>query len=91
MVYGAGAPANAQQFTAMLTNDDMPLLYYLRLAGKAVRIPPAVFNKTAATMIDLGTHHHLPPGHRLRRAGWAGTGGLSFLDTCYNFTGRSPR
>ncbi|GJM98462.1 hypothetical protein PR202_ga15477 [Eleusine coracana subsp. coracana] len=99
---GPAAPTNAA-FTPMLARADTPSFYYLdlvgvKVAGRTVRISPAVFRR-AGTVIDSGTViTRLPDaayaalrsafarymGTKYRRAP-----ALSILDTCYDFTGYS--
>ncbi|XP_062194173.1 aspartyl protease family protein At5g10770-like [Phragmites australis] len=96
---GAAAPADAR-FTAMVTRSDTPSFYYLNLlgikvAGRAIKIPPTVF-ATAGTIIDSGTVITRLPSraYKALRSAFARFMGkykrapaLSILDTCYDFTG----
>ncbi|XP_039795656.1 aspartyl protease family protein At5g10770-like [Panicum virgatum] len=97
LALGGGAPANAQ-FTPMVPSRALPSLYFLRLtgimvAGKAVKVP------AASMLIDSGTQlTSLPDGTfaalwsafaRLMTGRYRRAPGLSFLDTCYNFTGHA--
>ncbi|TVU09985.1 hypothetical protein EJB05_43486, partial [Eragrostis curvula] len=99
----AAPPANAR-FTGMVTRSDAPSLYFLNLvgvevAGRKVEIPPAVF-ATTPTIIDSGTvFSRLPqPAYDALRSAFTRAmdqlrykraPALSFLDTCYDFTGRT--
>ncbi|CAN6204815.1 unnamed protein product [Urochloa humidicola] len=94
----AAPPANAR-FTPMVPSRDLPSLYFVRLvgvmvAGKAVKVPPA------SMLVDSGTQlTSLPDGtfaavwsafaRLMGRHGYRRAPGLSFLDTCYNFTGHA--
>ena len=97
LALGGGAPANAQ-FTPMVPSRALPSLYFLRLtgikvAGRAVKVP------AASMLIDSGTQlTSLPDGTfaalwsafaRLMAGRYRRAPGLSFLDTCYNFTGHA--
>ena len=97
LALGGGAPANAQ-FTPMVPSRALPSLYFLRLTGimvasKAVKVP------AASMLIDSGTQlTSLPDGTfaalwsafaRLMTGRYRRAPGLSFLDTCYNFTGHA--
>ncbi|KAL6656229.1 hypothetical protein ACP70R_007055 [Stipagrostis hirtigluma subsp. patula] len=98
---GGAAPANSQ-FTAMVARSDTPSFYYLNLvgikvAGRAIKIPQAVF-ATAGTVIDSGTVITRLPDHAYRalRSAFVRFMGkykrapaLSILDTCYDFTGHT--
>ncbi|CAD6218761.1 unnamed protein product [Miscanthus lutarioriparius] len=98
---GSAAPPNAQ-FTAMVTRSDTPSFYYLNLvgikvAGRTVRVSPAVF-RTPGTVIDSGTVITRLPSraYSALRSSFAGlmrrykrAPALSILDTCYDFTGRA--
>ncbi|CAL5082023.1 unnamed protein product [Urochloa decumbens] len=96
---GPGAPPANARFTPMVPNRDLPSQYFVRLvgvrvAGETVKIPPAsmlVDSGTQLTILPDGTFAavwsafaRLMGRHRYRRAP-----GLSFLDTCYNFTGHA--
>ncbi|KAG2644166.1 hypothetical protein PVAP13_2KG410500 [Panicum virgatum] len=97
---GVAAPANAQ-FTEMASGPE-PWSYYLNLvgvkvAGREIGIPPAVF-AAGGTIIDSGTVITLLPPRTyapLRSAfvrsmaGYRRAPPLSLLDTCYNFTGQA--
>ncbi|CAL5082029.1 unnamed protein product [Urochloa decumbens] len=95
------APANAQ-YTAMLTGKYRSFYYLdlvgVRVAGRPVRIPPAVFATAGGTMIDSGTAFtRLPPrAYAALRSAFARAMGrykykralaLPYLDTCYDLTG----
>lgn len=102
---GASTPANAR-FTAMVTRTDEPSFYYvdlvgIKVAGRALEIPPAVF-APKGTILDSGTViSRLPPrayaalrsafARAMARYGYRRAPALSFLDTCYDFTGRTTR
>ncbi|PUZ71227.1 hypothetical protein GQ55_2G297700 [Panicum hallii var. hallii] len=97
----ASAPANAQ-FTAMVTGKHDASFYYLnltgvRVAGRAVEVPPSAFATAAGTIIDSGTaFSRIPPrayaalrssfrramGGRYRRAPAPPP-----FDTCYDLAG----
>ena len=101
---GAAASASANaQFTALVAGQhDDASFYYLNLtgvkvAGRAVRVPPAAFATAAGTIIDSGTaFSRLPPrayaalrssfrramGRRYRRAPAPAP-----FDTCYDLAG----
>ncbi|CAL5082027.1 unnamed protein product [Urochloa decumbens] len=95
------APANAQ-YTAMLTGKYRSFYYLdlvgVKVAGRPVRIPPAVFATAGGTMIDSGTAFtRLPPrAYAALRSAFARAMGryrykrapaLPYLDTCYDLTG----
>jgi hypothetical protein len=93
----AAAPANAQ-FTPMVPNRDLPSQYFVRLVG--VRVAGRVVKIPAASMlVDSGTQlTNLPDGTfnalwsafaRLMMGKYRRAPGLSYLDTCYNFTGHA--
>ncbi|PAN13036.1 hypothetical protein PAHAL_2G309300 [Panicum hallii] len=96
---GGAAPSNAQ-FTAMVARGDTPSFYYLNLvgikvAGRTVRVPEAVF-RAPGTVIDSGTViTRLPEtAYRALRGAFARfmrkykrAPAMSILDTCYDFTG----
>lgn len=100
---GSAAPPNAR-FTAMVTRSDTPSFYYLNLvgikvAGRTVRVSPAVF-RTPGTVIDSGTVITRLPSRAyaalrssfaglMRRYSYKRAPALSILDTCYDFTGRN--
>ncbi|CAN6196384.1 unnamed protein product [Urochloa humidicola] len=99
---GAAAPPNAR-FTAMVARRDTPSFYYLdlvgiKVAGRMVRVPQAVF-AAPGTVIDSGTVITRLPDtayRALRSAFVRGMGrrykrapALSILDTCYDFTGHT--
>ncbi|PAN13030.1 hypothetical protein PAHAL_2G308800 [Panicum hallii] len=101
LAFGVGAaPANTQ-FTEMARGPET-WSYYLNLvgvkvAGREIGIPPAVF-ATGGTIIDSGTViTRLPPRAyaALRSAfvrsmaSYRRAPALSLLDTCYNFTGQT--
>lgn len=97
----AAAPPHAQ-FTAMVTRSDTPSFYYLdlvgiKVAGRTVRVAPAVF-KAPGTVIDSGTVITRLPSRAYSALRSSFTGfmrrykrapALSILDTCYDFTGRA--
>ncbi|CAN6218118.1 unnamed protein product [Urochloa humidicola] len=105
IAFGAAAaaapPANAQ-FTEMVNGPD-PSSYYLNLigikvAGREIQVPPAVFAAGGGTIIDSGTViSRLPPrAYAALRSAFVRSMGnftrapaLSILDTCYNFTGHT--
>ncbi|CAN6196379.1 unnamed protein product [Urochloa humidicola] len=94
----AAPPANVR-FTPMVPNRDMPSLYFVRLvgvrvSGETVKIPPA------SMLVDSGTELTILPdgtfaavwsvfARQMGRNGYRRAPGLSFLDTCYNFTGHT--
>ncbi|CAL5087740.1 unnamed protein product [Urochloa decumbens] len=71
---GPGEPPANARFTPMVPNRDLPSEYFVRLVG--VRVAGETVKIPPASM--------LAQPHRYRRAP-----GLSFLDTCYNFTGHA--
>ncbi|PUZ71223.1 hypothetical protein GQ55_2G297300 [Panicum hallii var. hallii] len=96
LALGGAAPANAQ-FTPMVPSRDLPSLYFLRLtgivvAGKAVKVPAAsmlIDSGTQLTNLPDGTFAALWSVFARLMGGYRRAPGLSFLDTCYNFTGRA--
>ncbi|CAN6204818.1 unnamed protein product [Urochloa humidicola] len=99
---GAAAPPNAR-FTKMVSRRDTPSFYYLglvgiKVAGRTVRVPQAVF-AAPGTVIDSGTViTRLPDtAYRAVRSAFVRAMGrrykrapaLSILDTCYDFTGHA--
>ncbi|XP_022680061.1 aspartyl protease family protein At5g10770 [Setaria italica] len=79
LALGGAAPENAQ-FTAMVPSRDLPSLYFVRLVGVKVAghltiLPDGTFAAlwSAFARLMMGRYRRAP--------------GLSFLDTCYNFTG----
>jgi hypothetical protein len=102
LAFGGAAPPPANvQFTGMVSGDE-PSSFYLdlvgiKVAGRELEIPPAVF-ATSGTIIDTGTViTRLPPRAyaALRSAfvrsmaSYRRAPALSLLDTCYNFTGHT--
>ncbi|RCV12179.1 hypothetical protein SETIT_2G249000v2 [Setaria italica] len=101
LAFGGAAPPPNAQFTEMV-NGAEPSSYYLdlvgiKVAGRELEIPPAVF-AAGGTIIDTGTViSRLPPRAyaALRSAfvrsmaAYRRAPALSLLDTCYNFTGHT--
>ncbi|CAN6224868.1 unnamed protein product [Urochloa humidicola] len=96
---GAAAPPANTRFTPMVPSRDMPSLYFVRLvgvriAGETVKIPPAnmlVDSGTELTILPDGTFATVWSAfaRQMGRYGYRRAPRLSFLDTCYNFTGHA--
>ncbi|GJN33645.1 hypothetical protein PR202_gb22266 [Eleusine coracana subsp. coracana] len=97
-------PANAR-FTAMATRSDEPNFYYVdlvgfKVAGRKVEVPASAFTATTGTIVDSGTvFSRLPPRayaalrsafvRAMARYNYTRAPALTYLDTCYDFTGRT--
>ncbi|KAL6658235.1 hypothetical protein ACP70R_003821 [Stipagrostis hirtigluma subsp. patula] len=99
---GATVPPN-MRFTAMVSRSGtgfFPSLYYVNLvgievAGRAIKVSPAVFMRTG-TIIDSGTvlayvpspaYAALRSAFRRSMRRYERAPALDSMDTCYNFTG----
>ncbi|GJM98463.1 hypothetical protein PR202_ga15478 [Eleusine coracana subsp. coracana] len=98
------APANAR-FTAMATRSDEPSFYYVdlvgfKVAGRKVEVPASAFKTTTGTIVDSGTvFSRLPPRayaalraaftRAMARYNYTRAPALTYLDTCYDFAGRT--
>ncbi|KAL6868262.1 hypothetical protein ACP4OV_015107 [Aristida adscensionis] len=95
------APANVQ-FTAMVTSSLMPSLYYvdlvgIKVAGRPIKVPPAVFT-ARGTIVDSGTtisrlpqaaYAALRSAFRRAMGGYRRAPAVDSMDTCYDLTGHS--